>query len=134
MRLLEKKDLTYEEALTVTTTMELSEKSSVSIQGAAGEPPAEIDYLQAGKKPMRKTTADKGDEKEEEYRKEPSSAANTKANSVAVCTENSRLNYNNNTIKYYSCGKGHLSDTMYSESRDTVLWLWREGASKESVL
>lgn len=53
-RLLEKKELTYEEALKIATTMELSEKGSASLQLVPAENAASVELLQAGKKSTRK--------------------------------------------------------------------------------
>lgn len=54
-RLLERKDLTYEEALRVATTMELSKKGSASLQVPQAPPSAQIDAVQTEKKEAAET-------------------------------------------------------------------------------
>lgn len=49
-RLLERRELTYEEALQIATTMELSELGATSLQNGATGPVAGVEYLQASKK------------------------------------------------------------------------------------
>lgn len=52
-RLLERKDLDFEQAVKIAVTMELSEKSSEQMKsGNAGA--TTIDYLKTGKKPQKK--------------------------------------------------------------------------------
>ncbi|XP_029670911.1 uncharacterized protein LOC115240079 isoform X2 [Formica exsecta] len=56
VRLLERKDLTFEKAVNVAVTMELSEKSSEQMKsvGASSTTQAGIEYLKAGMKPTSK--------------------------------------------------------------------------------
>lgn len=55
MRLLERKDLTYDETLKIATTMEFSEKGSESLQVSLAPPTAPVDVVQAGRKQQRKS-------------------------------------------------------------------------------
>jgi hypothetical protein len=52
-RLLEKKDLDFDEAVKIAVKMELSEKSSQQMKSASSNPTG-IDYLKAEKNPQRK--------------------------------------------------------------------------------
>lgn len=123
-RLLEKKDLTYEEALRVATTMELSEKGSTSLQVLLAQPTAQIDVVQAGKKKQRKQEASKSRilQKGKFTHEFPN---NNNNNNVNFRNNNTASNYcasanysgNSNfpkriaakTVTCYSCGRGHLA-------------------------
>lgn len=114
MRLLEKKDLTYEEALKIATTMELSEKSSASLQLAVAQPTAQVDVVQTGLKKPRKAGINKpwGAQKGK-LTKEGGNNYNSCNNST---TSKHRVNTNySNPVKTgksvlcYRCGRGHLA-------------------------
>jgi len=54
-RLLERRELTYEEALQIATTMELSKLGATSLQNGATGLVAGVEYLQASKKSKEET-------------------------------------------------------------------------------
>jgi len=53
-RLLEKRELTYDDALQIATTMELSEQGATSLQNGAGSAVG-VEYLQASKRSPKKS-------------------------------------------------------------------------------
>ncbi|KMQ90367.1 hypothetical protein RF55_9889, partial [Lasius niger] len=90
-RLLEKKDLDFDEAVKIAITMELSEKSSQQMKSASSNPTG-IDYLKAGKKPPRKNTSDK--RSKFEARKYTAHSSNFNTNSDVKTN-----------VKCFRCGK-----------------------------
>ncbi|KMQ87290.1 hypothetical protein RF55_13470 [Lasius niger] len=96
-RLLERKDLTFDEAVSVAVTMELSEKSSEQMKtGEASTTQASIEYLKAGKKSTSKNSTEKRSKHREiESSKQPS-------------TSRSKRDTKTN-VKCFRCGKPHLA-------------------------
>ncbi|XP_071626494.1 uncharacterized protein [Temnothorax longispinosus] len=94
-RLLEKKDLNFDEAVKIAITMELSEKSSQQMKGASSTSTG-IDLLKAGKKAPGKNTGDK--QFKPGARKYTANTSNS-SNKSDVKTN----------IKCFRCGKAHLA-------------------------
>lgn len=128
-RLLEKKDLTYEEALKIATTMELSEKGSASLQGRGTQPSAQVDVVQAGgstqKKPWpNKTRSGQRDKSTNEFSNYPNNRCkNTfgyrSNNHHRVGNVNNAKGIVSKQTKCYRCGNNHLATqcTLYREIR-----------------
>ncbi|KAL0098925.1 hypothetical protein PUN28_020833 [Cardiocondyla obscurior] len=117
-RLLVKKDLTYEEALKVATTMELSEKGSSSLQVAHTGAPVQVDTVLTGKRnPRRQQTSFT----KATLKGKPTQGRTNNFNSSPTPryqTFNSRAQTGNfkfkreplsKTVTCYRCGKGHLA-------------------------
>lgn len=102
-RLLEKKDLNFDEAVKIAITMELSEKSSQQMKSASSNPTG-IDYLKARKKSPRKNTGDK--RSKFEARKYSAHSSNSSTNSDVKTN-----------VKCFRCGKPHLA-TKCTLSKD----------------
>jgi len=80
---LERKDLTFDEAVSVAVTMELSEKSSEQIKtGEASTTQASIEYLKAGKKSTSKNPMEKHREHRSIERLSPASSHRRRVLSV----------------------------------------------------
>lgn len=104
-RLLERKDLDFDEAVKIAITMELSEKSTQHMKGTPASSTT-IDYLKAGKKPPRRNAAEKR-----------SKGETRKYNPNINSYTNSKSDVKKNNIKCYRCGKPHLA-TKCTLSRD----------------
>lgn len=95
-RLLERKDLNFEEAVKIAVTMELSEKSSEQMK-TGNAAVTTVDYLKTGKKPQNKQNSEKNIK--QNYKK---SAGRINSNF------HSKVDPKAN-IKCYRCGKAHLA-------------------------
>lgn len=124
MRLLEKKDLTYEEVLKIATTMEVSEKGSASLQLAVAHPIAQLDAVQTRSKKERKTGSSKS------WNAQKGKLANESGNNYNSRSNNKTMRYCANTnfsnavktvkpITCFRCGRGHLASqcTLNKEIR-----------------
>ncbi|XP_070522382.1 uncharacterized protein [Cardiocondyla obscurior] len=94
-RLLERKDLTFEEAVRTAVTMELSEKSSEQIK-TDNPTSSSIDYFKTGKKVQSKFKTDSNSKRDSRK-----SSARVNSNSKATTKT---------SVKYYRCGKPHLAN------------------------
>lgn len=98
-RLLEKKDLTLDEAINVAVTMEMTEKGTDQMNVAGpSQNSVRVDYLKAGKKPFKKqfTKKDSKDQPRRHAKKSQRTSGNFNTN-------------NNNNLQCYRCGKTHLA-------------------------
>ncbi|XP_018406799.1 PREDICTED: uncharacterized protein K02A2.6-like [Cyphomyrmex costatus] len=105
-RLLEKKELTYEEAVQIATTMELSEKGATSLQNGATSPTAGVEYLQAGKKPLKKSKDNNNNHNS--FKKKLAITNFSKQNNNKASRSNSNKE-SAKLIKCFRCGKGHYA-------------------------
>lgn len=108
-RLLERKDLDFDDAVKIAVTMELSEKSSMQMKDA-GPSSTSLDLLKAGKKPPKKNSSDKRS-KGDKYNKNKYNHHHYNQNSKIHSKDN------NSNVKCYRCGKAHLANKC-SLSRD----------------
>ncbi|KMQ93024.1 hypothetical protein RF55_6914 [Lasius niger] len=105
-RLLERKDLTFDLAVQVATSMELSDRGAKQLQGTS----TAVEYVQAAKKVQKKKTST------DKYKNKSSKTA---VNDVT----NRKTSYNNGNdskdVKCYRCGKAHLASkcTLNKEIR-----------------
>lgn len=113
-RLLEKRELTYEEALQIATTMELSEQGATSLQngGTVGSIAAAIEYLQAGKKSSKKSV-DKNNNNN--FVKKRLALTNSSHKNNVNSKQANKIN--TKTVKCFRCGKGHFA-SQCTLSRD----------------
>lgn len=96
-RLLEKKELTLDEAINVAVTMELTEKGSEQMSATGqNQNLARIEYIKAGKKPVTKNYAPKNTKYQ---------AGKSRGKSLGP----SGHDKNSHHIKCYRCGKPHLA-------------------------
>lgn len=111
--LLEKKDLTYEEALKIVTAMEFSEKGSESFQMSMTPPTVQVDVVQAGRRHQRKSGLSKPRNSQE------GKTTSNFCNNVNARSNNYRSNVNyasnyddlksDKMFKCFRCGRGHLA-------------------------
>ncbi|XP_018395382.1 PREDICTED: uncharacterized protein K02A2.6-like [Cyphomyrmex costatus] len=94
-RLLERKDLNFDEAVKVAVTMELSEKSSEQMKKSSAAAMG-VDYLKAGKKPHGKNAEKKPKHITKKFSSQNSSNLHAK-------------NVSNTNVKCFRCGKPHLA-------------------------
>lgn len=107
-RLLERREFTYEEALQIATTMELSEQGAASLQnGGTTNPAAAVEYLQADKKPLKKAK-DKYNNYNDSFRKKSAINNSYKPNSSNIGNSNPSKG-NIKTVKCFRCGRGHYA-------------------------
>jgi len=103
-RLLESRDLTFDKAVQLATSMEMSAKDTDQLQGSST---ALVQVADPKKNPTRKSKIRDSNQKKTEHRITPNTAKNYTL----------RNTQNNKNIHCYRCGKGHLA-TQCSLSRD----------------
>lgn len=118
-RLLEKKDLTLDEAINIAVTMELTEKGTAQMStntNGRNMSPARVNYVKAGKKPITKNLASKSSTKNAVPKNTNNQPGRFRDKSVGKFHKQNPANKN---IKCYRCGQPHYA-TECTMSKDVI--------------
>lgn len=104
-RFLERKELTYEEALQVATTMELSERGATSLQNGTSASTSSfiVNYIHASKRAISKAKSS------DDY---VSNSSGSTSKRFVQDKNNNRVREgrNNKSVKCFRCGEVHLAN------------------------